>query len=147
MSTSVELPVTWAPRRNRVVLLPLCVLLVTMFTVIAFALPPNWHLNDRAALVVSGLLFAGVGLMLVRPRVSADDEGVTVVNFVRSRRLAWAEIVRVNFRQGDPWVTLDLADGTALAAVGIQPAGGHEQAIRAARALRDLVEQRSTARR
>ncbi|MDH6124769.1 PH domain-containing protein [Kitasatospora sp. GP82] len=142
----VELPVTWAPRRNRAVLLPLCAVIVVLFSTIAFALPDSWQLNDRVAMVFSGLLFAGVGLMLARPRVRADAEGVTVVNFVRSRRLAWPEIVRVNLRQGDPWVNLDLADGTALAAVGIQPGGGREQAIRAARTLRDLVEERGTSR-
>ncbi|MGK4584606.1 PH domain-containing protein [Kitasatospora sp. HPMI-4] len=143
---SVALPVTWAPHRNRAVLLTLCSVLLVLFTTIAFAMPDNWQLNDRVAMAFSGLLFAAVGGMLARPRVSADEQGVTVVNFVRSRRLAWAEIVRVNLRQGDPWVTLDLADGTALAAVGIQPAGGREQAVRAARALRDLVEERGTSR-
>ncbi|MFD9128437.1 PH domain-containing protein [Kitasatospora sp. NPDC059571] len=147
MSTPAPLPVTWSPRRNRYVLLPICVALVAVFTAVAFAMPPNWQANDRIAMVSSGLLFAAVGLMLARPRVSADDEGVTVVNFVRSRRLAWAEIVRVNLRAGDPWVVLDLADGTSLAAVGIQPAAGREQAISAARALRDLVDDRGTARR
>ncbi|MFI6447662.1 PH domain-containing protein [Kitasatospora sp. NPDC050543] len=140
MSTPAELPVTWAPRRTRAVLLPVCALLVVMFTVIAFALPANWQLNDRIAMVLSGVLFAGVGLLLARPKVSADAEGVTVVNFVRRRRLAWAEIVRVNFRQGDPWATLDLADGTSLPVVGIQPGLGRDQAIQAARALRDLVD-------
>ncbi|WP_441247515.1 PH domain-containing protein [Kitasatospora sp. McL0602] len=135
-----DLPVTWAPRRNRAVLLSLCGVLLTVFVVIAFALPSNWQLNDRIAMVFCGAVFASVGLMLARPRVSADAEGVTVVNFVRTRRLAWAEIVHVNFRQGDPWVVLDLSDGTALAAVGIQTAGGREQAIAAARTLRDLVD-------
>jgi len=147
VSTPVQLPVTWAPRRNRAVLLPLCVVLVAIFTVLAVALPANWQLNDRAAMVASGLAFAGVGLMLARPQVTADPDGLTVVNFVRRRRLAWAEIVRVNLRAGDPWVILDLADGTTLAVVGIQPAGGSEQAIAAARALRDLVDEHATARR
>ncbi|PBC76205.1 PH (Pleckstrin Homology) domain-containing protein [Streptomyces sp. TLI_235] len=148
MSTpAAALPVTWAPRRNRFVLLPLCVVLVIVFTVLAFILPANWHTNDRAMMVASGLAFAAVGLMLARPKVSADADGVTVVNFVRSRRLAWAEIVRVNLRAGDPWVILDLADGTSLAAVGIQPAAGREQAITAARTLRDLVDEHGTARR
>ena len=140
MSTPVELPVTWAPRRTRAVLLPVSALLLVLFVVIAVALPANWQLNDRVAMVASGLVFAGAGVLLARPRVRADAEGVTVVNFLRSRRLAWAEIVRVNFRQGDPWASLDLADGTSLAAVGIQAGVGHGEAVRAARALRDLVE-------
>ncbi|MEV7777510.1 PH domain-containing protein [Kitasatospora sp. NPDC088351] len=145
MSTPAAFPVTWAPRRTRAVLLPVCALLVVMFVAIAVALPENWQLNDRIMMVLSGVLFAGVGVMLARPRVSADADGVTVVNFVRSRRLAWAEIVRVNFRQGDPWATLDLADGTSLAAVGIQSGVGKAQAIADARALRDLVEGRGRA--
>ncbi|MFF8772043.1 PH domain-containing protein [Kitasatospora sp. NPDC015120] len=143
MSTPAEFPVTWAPRRTRAVLLPVCALLVVLFAVLAFALPANWQLNDRIMMAASGVLFAGVGLMLARPRVSADAEGVTVVNFVRSRRLAWAEVIGVNFRQGDPWATLDLADGTSLAAVGIQSGVGKAQAIADARALRDLVARHS----
>lgn len=142
MTTPAEFPVTWAPRRTRAVLVPVCVLLVVMFVAIAVALPASWQFNDRLMMVLSGVLFAGVGLMLARPRVSADAEGITVVNFVRRRRLAWAEIVRVNFRQGDPWATLDLADGTSLAVVGIQSGLGKAQAIADARALRDLVERR-----
>ncbi|MDH6122370.1 hypothetical protein ABH930_006654 [Kitasatospora sp. GAS204A] len=134
------LPLSWAPRRNRLVLLPASALLVVVFVGMALLLPASWQLNDRILLTMLGLIFAGVGLMLARPRVDADADGVTVVNFVRTRRLQWAEIVRVNLRQGDPWVTLDLADGTLLAAVGIQPGGGHEQAVRAARGLRDLAE-------
>ncbi|MFD4396950.1 PH domain-containing protein [Kitasatospora sp. NPDC058478] len=146
MSTPpVEFPVTWAPRRTRAVLLPVCALLVVLFAVMAVALPENWQLNDRIMMAGSGVLFACVGLMLARPRVSADAQGVTVVNFVRSRRLTWAEIVRVNFRQGDPWATLDLADGTSLAAVGIQSGVGKDQAIAQARALRDLVEHHARA--
>ncbi|WP_030242545.1 PH domain-containing protein [Streptomyces sp. NRRL S-350] len=141
MSTPpVEYPVTWAPRRTRALLLPVCFLLVVLFAVLAVLLPENWQLNDRIMMTGSGVLFAAVGLMLARPRVSADRDGVTVVNFVRRRRLAWAEIVRVNFRQGDPWATLDLADGTSLAVVGIQSGVGKAQAIADARALRDLVE-------
>ncbi|MFF2614178.1 MULTISPECIES: PH domain-containing protein [Kitasatospora] len=146
MSTpSVQFPVTWAPRRTRAVLLPVCVLMVVLFSAMAVLLPENWQLNDRIMMTASGVLFAGVGLMLARPKVSADAEGVTVVNFVRRRRLAWAEIVRVNFRQGDPWATLDLADGTSLAAVGIQSGVGKDQAIADARALRDLVEHHAQA--
>ncbi|MFG3053190.1 PH domain-containing protein [Kitasatospora sp. NPDC048239] len=142
MTTPAEFPVTWAPRRTRAVLLPVCALLVVMFAAIAVALPQNWQLNDRIMMALSGALFAAAGLMLARPRVSADADGITVVNFVRSRRLSWEEIVRVNFRQGDPWATLDLADGTSLAAVGIQSGVGKAQAIADARALRDLVESR-----
>ncbi|MEU5383081.1 MULTISPECIES: PH domain-containing protein [Kitasatospora] len=146
-ATPVALPVTWAPRRNRAVLYALCAVMLVLFSVLAVVLPESWQFNDRVMMACSGVLFAAVGLMLARPKVVADPEGLTVVNFVRSRRLSWAEVVRVNFKAGDPWVMLDLADGTALAAVGIQPGGGRAQAIAAARSLRDLVEQRGSGAR
>jgi hypothetical protein len=135
-----ELPVTWRATRTRAVLLPVALLLVVLFAAMAAALPANWHANDRVALVVTGVLFAAALVMLSRPRVSADRDGVTVVNFIHTRHLDWAEIVRVNLRQGDPWAALDLSDGSTLATVGIQPAAGRLQAIEAARALRDLVD-------
>ncbi|MGF1429338.1 PH domain-containing protein [Kitasatospora sp. LaBMicrA B282] len=134
------LPVTWAPRRNRLVLLPASAAVLLVFGGMAVLLPASWQPNDRILLMLLGLVFSAVGLMLARPKLVADADGVTVVNFVRTRRLAWAEIVRVNLRQGDPWVTLDLTDGTSLGALGIQPGGGREQAVLAARGLRDLVE-------
>ncbi|PYC76408.1 hypothetical protein C7C46_22485 [Streptomyces tateyamensis] len=142
MSTSElpALPVTWVPRRNRVVLLTASGLLAATFLTMALVLPQSWQLNDRVMLACLGLALSSVGLMLARPKILADAEGVTVVNHLHTRRLHWAEIVRVNLRQGDPWATLDLADGTSLAAMGIQPSGGRAQAVQAARALRDLAE-------
>jgi hypothetical protein len=139
------LPVTWLPRRTRAVLLTASGVLAAAFVVLALVLPASWQLNDRVMLTLLGLVFSGVGLMLARPRVVADEEGVLVVNLVRSRRLHWAEILRVNLKQGDPWVTLDLADGTSLAAMGIQPSFGRDQAVRAALQLRDLAEARGAA--
>ena len=59
--------------------------------------------------------------LLSRPKVVADEAGVTVVNLTAQRRLEWAEILRVNLRPGDPWVFLDLSDGTSLPVLGIQP--------------------------
>jgi len=43
-------------------------------------------------------------LLDVQPRV-------TIVNMLRTHRLEWPQIVRVNLRPGDPWVLLDLDSG------------------------------------
>lgn len=59
-------------------------------------------------------------------------------------RLSWAEILRVNLRVGDPWVFLDLSDGTSMPALGIQPGIAKQQAIRDARTLRALAERHGT---
>ncbi|MEU1162569.1 PH domain-containing protein [Streptomyces sp. NPDC005921] len=62
-------------------------------------------------------------------KVVADETGVTVVNIASRRRLEWAEILQVNLRPGDPWVFLNLSDGTSLPALGIQPGVAKERAI------------------
>jgi hypothetical protein len=62
-----------------------------------------------------------------------------VVNGFRSRRYDWSEVVRVSLRQGSPWATLDLSDGTSVAAMGIQGSDG-TRAIRQVRELRALVD-------
>jgi hypothetical protein len=83
-------------------------------------------------------------LMLSRPKVVADEGGVTVVNIASRRHLDWAEILQVNLRPGDPWVFIDLSDGTSLPALGIQPGIAKQRAIEDARTLRALAEARST---
>ncbi|MCG7528243.1 PH domain-containing protein [Streptomyces sp. OfavH-34-F] len=140
---SPVLPVTFRPTRTRVVLLTVGAAMFAVITVVAFTLE-QLSGGERVSFVFTALLFFGVLALLSRPKVVADEEGVTVVNLTRSRRLSWAEIVRVNLRVGDPWVFLDLSDGTSLPALGIQPGIAKQQAIRDARALRALAENRGT---
>ncbi|ARF60665.1 MULTISPECIES: PH domain-containing protein [Streptomyces] len=135
------LPVTFRPTLTRVVLLSVGLAMFLVITVVALTLE-RLNPGERASFVFIAALFFGVLALLSRPRVSADDTGVTVVNLTRTRRLAWQEILRVNLRSGDPWVFLDLSDGTSLPALGIQPGLAKERAIRDARALRALAETR-----
>lgn len=69
-----------------------------------------------------------------------DQDGLTVRNVVRRRRVAWPEIVAVRLTMNDPWVILDLSDGSTLAVMGIQRADG-ERGMAEARRLQDLVRQ------
>lgn len=137
------LPVTFRPTRTRVVLLTVGAVMFAVITVVAFTLE-QLSGGERASFVFTALLFFAVLALLSRPKIVADDDGVTVVNLTRTRRLSWAEIVRVNLRAGDPWVFLDLSDGTSMPALGIQPGIAKEQAIRDARTLRALAENRGT---
>ncbi|MFI1718320.1 PH domain-containing protein [Streptomyces sp. NPDC053513] len=137
------LPVTFRPGRTRAVLLTMSVAIFVVITAVAMMLE-RLGPGERASFVFTALLLSGVLVLLSRPKVVADDEGVTVVNIVRSRRLAWAEILKVNLRPGDPWVFLDLSDGTSLPALGIQPGIAKEAAIRDARALRLLADSHGT---
>ena len=139
-----ELPITFRPQRTRAVLLAVGISLLTVFTVVAVLLPSGgptgWQLRDRIAFVTTGVVVCAVLALLARPKIVADRDGVTVVNLTVKRRLEWAELVRVNLRPGDPWVYLDLADGTTMAAMGIQPGVGKAKAVQAARQLRALAE-------
>ncbi|MFD7020585.1 PH domain-containing protein [Streptomyces sp. NPDC059928] len=137
------LPITFRPTRTRAVLLISGAAMFVAITAMALLLE-GLSGGARGSFILMAALFAAVLVLLSRPKIVADDAGVTVVNLTARRRLAWAEILRVNLRPGDPWVFLDLSDGTSLPALGIQPGIGRAGAIRDARALRALAETHGT---
>jgi hypothetical protein len=139
------LPVTFRPNRTRAVLLTIGSLMFVVVSAVGLMLE-KLSGGERASFVFTGALLFSVLILLSRPKVVADENGVTVVNLTSKRRLEWAEIVKVNLRPGDAWVFLDLSDGTSLPALGIQPGIAKEQAIRDARALRALAEAHGTHR-
>ncbi|MEU0809948.1 PH domain-containing protein [Streptomyces sp. NPDC005970] len=139
------LPVTFRPTRTRAVLLTTGAVLVVLLTAIGLVLE-GLNPGERLSFIFTGLLFFGVLALLSRPKVVADSGGVTVVNLTTKRRLAWAEVLRVNLRPGDPWVFLDLSDGTSLPVMGIQPGIAKAHAIGDARVLRALAEEHGTGR-
>ncbi|MFF0724518.1 PH domain-containing protein [Streptomyces sp. NPDC004134] len=141
--SAADLPVTFRPHRTRVVLVGAGLVIFATLTAIGLTLSLN--VGERISFIVVGLLFLGGLLLLGRPHVVADDDGVTVTNLTHRRHLAWAEILRVNLGPGDPWVSLDLADGTSLPVMGIQPGIAREQAERDARALAGMAAERGTA--
>ncbi|CAM5501382.1 hypothetical protein SGLAM104S_02140 [Streptomyces glaucescens] len=137
-----SLPVTFRPTRTRAVLLTAAAAIFVTVSLVALLLE-RLSPAEKLSFVFTAALLAWVLLRLARPKVVAEESGVTVVNFGSVRRLEWAEIVQVNLRVGDPWAFLDLSDGTSLAAIGIQPGIAKEQAIAQARTLRALVEART----
>ncbi|MFD9395685.1 PH domain-containing protein [Streptomyces sp. NPDC060000] len=142
MSNLPTLPVTFRPGRTRVVLLTAGVVILLVISAVAMLLEQLGP-GERLSFILTGALIFWVLAQLARVRVVADDSGVTVVNIASRRHLDWAEIVQVNLRPGDPWVFLNLSDGTSLPALGIQPGIDKQQAIADARALRTLAEARS----
>jgi hypothetical protein len=142
MSDLPTLPVTFRPSLTRAVLLTAGVAIFVVIATVAMLLE-QLSPGEKLSFVFIGALLFGVLLMLARPKVVADETGVTVVNITSRRHLEWAEILQVNLRPGDPWVFLNLSDGTSLAAMGIQPAMAKERALADARALRGLTEARA----
>ncbi|WNM33918.1 PH domain-containing protein [Streptomyces sp. Li-HN-5-11] len=142
MSDLPDLPVTFRPARTRVVLLTAAVAIFVVIMTVALQLE-QLNPGERVSFILTAALLSGVLLLLSRPKVVADESGVTVVNITGRRHLQWPEILQVNLRPGDPWVFLNLSDGTSLPALGIQPGIARQRALADARTLRALVQARA----
>jgi Bacterial PH domain len=133
------LPHTFRPLWARRVVYPIAALVVATFGAAVVAVPGGagaYHAADRAGIAAVGVLAAAVLLRIAGVHITATASGVRVVNILRSRRLEWAEIIAVRLEPAAPWLTLDLSDGTELAAMGVQGSDGayaREQAVQLAR--------------
>lgn len=131
----------FAPRRARVIALSLAVGILVLMVVLSVVVVGSTWL-DRIGYMLIGVLIAGFLYRQASVRAVPDQQGLLVRNLFLSRRLEWAEIVAV--RLGDnPWVQLDLADGTTLSVMGIQRSDGAEVAHAEAVRLATLVEAHS----
>ncbi len=120
--------------------IPVAVLLVAVFVVLAITLngaSTGVHLgvSDKVALGLLGAILAGGVLLLARPRVRADANGVEVRNLLFGRVVPWQQIKGVSFPDGAPWARLDLPADEYVPVVAIQAVDG-ERAVRAIRELR-----------
>ncbi|MGW7408706.1 PH domain-containing protein [Streptomyces sp. NPDC054833] len=136
------LPVTFRPGRTRAILLTAGIAIFVVVSGVALLLEQLGP-GERLSFILTGGLIFWVLALLARVKVVADESGVTVVNIASKRHLEWAEILQVNLRPGDPWVFLNLSDGTSLPALGIQPGVAKQRAIADARTLRALAEARA----
>ncbi|WP_304454203.1 PH domain-containing protein [Nocardiopsis sp. YSL2] len=144
VSKKPTLPMTWRPRAMRWVAYGLALLIVATMGVLSATLPQDWRLQDRVMLFGLGLVIAAVLHLLGRPRLVATRRNVTIVNSIRTHVLAWPEIVDAQMREGEPWPSVDLSDGSTLAVMGIQSADG-ELARRQLRDFRSLLHERGEA--
>lgn len=130
------------PRAARVVCLPLAAASFVVMGGLAVTLPAlagvDLGAGDRIGFVSLGVAMAWFLVREAGVRADPDPAGLTVRNLVRTRRLAWAEIVSVRFGPDRPWVQLDLADGDTLAVMAVQRADG-DRARAEARRLATLV--------
>ena len=82
------------------------------------------------------LLAVGV-LLLARPRVRADADGVEVRNVGWPRYLPWELVRAVSFPDGASWARLDLPDHEYVPVLAVQAVDGM-RAVEAIRGLRAL---------
>lgn len=137
-----SLPRTWYARRTRraAVIASLALMLVVVVTVIVLPREFAFSVGDQIAMVAFGLLLCAIVLTLARSYVRATTDGVTVVNVILRRHLAYAQIVHVRLGRDDAWAVLDLDDGSTLATLGIATSDG-DSAHQAVIELAALVAQ------
>jgi hypothetical protein len=149
MSSEIpSLPVTWRPLGIRLAGLFFGALLgvVCLFAWLGFdeATREAFTFLQKLTLVLFGVIVVGSFWLMGRCRLTAAEQGVTVVNGFRTYRHTWDEVRSVEFQPGTPWVRLGLTDGAVRQVVGLQATDGL-RTERAVRQLRALLAERRTA--
>ena len=121
------------------------VLSVLIFTAGALSLPRvdplvgGWGVLDRLMLVSGGVAVAAFLWRFAAIQAVPSTQGLVIRNLVTTRKLEWAQIIRVQFGGGAPWVSVDLDDTDIVAVMAIQKADGAFGRAEAAR-LSALVQ-------
>ncbi|MEP7191684.1 MAG: PH domain-containing protein [Actinomycetota bacterium] len=110
--------------------LTMSVLSVVIFTGLAGSMPwvdpqlGGWSVLDRLLLTLCGVALAGGLWRFASIRAEPSTGGLVVRNLFITRKLEWAQVVRVQFGGGAPWVSVDLDDTDTVAVMAIQRADG-----------------------
>jgi len=140
------LPVRFRPLGVRLAVYLCGGMLSVVALVVWFAFDPETRDKFTAFQILTILGFAAgayvCGYALSRCRVDARSDGLVVVNGYKTRHLEWSQVLAVTLKPGSPWAMLDLSDGTAVPAMGIQGSDGL-RATRQVKLLRALVEDNS----
>jgi len=98
---------------------------------------------DQVAMIGLGVIIAGGVLILTRPYVRADANGIDMRNFGGAKHIPWQVVRGVRFSDASPWATLELQDDDAFTLLAIQAVDG-ERAADATEGLRRLLAQSRT---
>jgi hypothetical protein len=134
------------PRRGRVVPLVMGTVSVAVTAVVALGMGAlgSWAVADQLMLVGFGLAIAGFLWRYASIRAVPGAAGLTVRNLLLTRTVPWDEIVAVRFPDGDPWVSLELADTDVLAVMAVQRVDGERGREEAVRLATLVAHRRST---
>jgi hypothetical protein len=92
---------------------------------------------DQVGLIGVGVLGAGAIMLVARPRLRADDDGLRVRNVLGEKFFPWREVLRVAFPPGAHWARLLLADDETYPVLAIQ-AMDTQRAVDALAAVREM---------
>lgn len=130
------------PRRLFVISWVGAVAIMALFIAIALVLRNTdtgvfFRTADQVAMILIGAFIAGGILLVARPRVRADAEGIEVRNIILTRHLPWDQVERIAFPDGASWARLDLPDYEYFPVMAVQAVDG-QRAVDAIRRLRAL---------
>lgn len=131
------------PSRMRTTVLVLAVVIVLVHIVWAIILVRGdtgvtIGVPDQLAFVVTGFIFAGLLLTLLRIRVRAGRSGVEVTGPLRTRLWAWEDVVGLTFPRSSYWPRLELPAYEHVGLWAIQTFDGADGVDAMAR-LREVV--------
>ena len=82
----------------------------------------NW--KDQASFVGVGLILAACCLVLLRPRVRVNEDGVEIRNFLNPKFYPWSVIYGLNFPKGARWARLELPEFEYVNILALQSGDG-----------------------
>ncbi|MBM7775295.1 hypothetical protein JOD54_005499 [Actinokineospora baliensis] len=121
---------------------PIAVVFIGVFVVVAVLLRGSgtgvyFQVSDQLAMVGIGVLLAAGVLWLTWPKVTADEDGITVRNLLGRTRYPWTAVRGISFPDGAAWARLELPDDEYVPVMAVQSIDG-ARAVEAIRELRRL---------
>lgn len=92
---------------------------------------------DKIGFMSVGVFGAAAIMLVARPRITADAQGMTVRNTLGETELPWPVVRRIVFPPGAHWAQALLADDDLISLLAIQ-AMDKERAVTALRAIRAM---------
>lgn len=119
------------------------VVCVLLFVVLGIALRSSstgvyFRLADQLAMIGIGVVLAGGVLLLARPRLRVNSDGVLVRNAFGERRVDWDLVEGLSFPDGAAWARIELPDDEYIPVMAIQ-SNDREHAVDAVRSFRTLA--------
>jgi len=98
----------------------------------------SFRTSDQFGIAGLGVVLA-VGIVLLgRPRVDADVDGIRVRNILGTHTLPWTAVRALRFDRKSAWGSLELRNGEEIAVLALQ-AMDKERAVAAFEGLRTLL--------
>lgn len=130
------------PRRSRYYAIGTATFLVAAFALIAIVLRNSdtgvyFRPADQLAMVLLGCALGGGALLLARPRLRVNAQGVLVRNVFAEKFVEWDIIRGLSFPDGAAWARIELPDDEYIPAMAIQ-ANDRGLAVDAVQRFREL---------